>query len=200
MSTTTAVKQTDLTATARIRDAAIELFGQYGFGVGLRAIADPAGVSAALVLHHFGSKARLRRACSEHVFGLIRDTESDAVPSMWPKTWFARLAEIEWREPMLAFVMRSLESGDELGRALMRQMIDDTERCIAEAVRAGSIKASSDPEGRARYLTLTGVGGALLYRQMHDEPTDVAAVLHDYAEEMALPALELCTQGVVAET
>jgi len=33
----------DLTAAARIRDAAIEQFGVHGFGVGLRAIAETAG-------------------------------------------------------------------------------------------------------------------------------------------------------------
>ncbi len=37
----------DLTATARIRDAAIEQFGEHGFGVGVRAIAKAAGVSPA---------------------------------------------------------------------------------------------------------------------------------------------------------
>ena len=33
----------DLTAAARIRDAAIEQFGEHGFGVGLRSIAEAAG-------------------------------------------------------------------------------------------------------------------------------------------------------------
>jgi TetR/AcrR family transcriptional regulator, regulator of cefoperazone and chloramphenicol sensitivity len=51
----------DLTAAARIRDAAIEQFGEHGFGTGLRAIAEAAGVSAALVIHHFGSKQGLRQ-------------------------------------------------------------------------------------------------------------------------------------------
>ena len=46
----------DRTAVARIRDAAIDQWGQHGFNVGLRSIAEAAGVSAALVIHHFGSK------------------------------------------------------------------------------------------------------------------------------------------------
>ncbi len=57
----------DLTAAARIRDAAIEQFGDQGFGVGLRSIAEAAGVSAALVIHHFGSKDGLRQACDDFV-------------------------------------------------------------------------------------------------------------------------------------
>ncbi len=34
------VRSVDMTATARIRDAAIEQFGQHDFGVSLRAIAE----------------------------------------------------------------------------------------------------------------------------------------------------------------
>ena len=50
----------DLTARARIRDAAIECFARQGFAVSVRAIAAHAGVSPGLVIHHFGSKAGLR--------------------------------------------------------------------------------------------------------------------------------------------
>lgn len=37
------MRSADLTAHARIREAAIEQFGRHGFGVGLRAIAEAAG-------------------------------------------------------------------------------------------------------------------------------------------------------------
>ncbi|MEX1037720.1 MAG: helix-turn-helix domain-containing protein, partial [Acidimicrobiia bacterium] len=47
----------DLTAEARIRDAALARFPRDGFeGTTMRAIAEDAGVSAALVVHHYGSK------------------------------------------------------------------------------------------------------------------------------------------------
>ena len=39
---------------ARIRDAAVLRYGRDGFRVGLRVVAQDAGVSAALILHHFG--------------------------------------------------------------------------------------------------------------------------------------------------
>ena len=66
----------DRTAIARIRDAAIEQFGQHGFNVGLRAIAEAAGVSAALVIHHFGSKEGLRKACDDYIAEEIRGAKS----------------------------------------------------------------------------------------------------------------------------
>jgi AcrR family transcriptional regulator len=53
----------DLTAKARIRNAALDLYAQYGEdGVSLRAIAAAAGVTLGVVQHHFKSKAGLRDA------------------------------------------------------------------------------------------------------------------------------------------
>src|SRR6202167_5153514 len=89
------MRSADLTAAARIRDAAIQQFGQHGFGVGLRAIAEAAGVSAALVIHHFGSKEGLRKACDDFVAEEIRSDKSEAMRSADPGTWFAAMAEIE---------------------------------------------------------------------------------------------------------
>ena len=57
----------DLTARARIRDAAIDLFAERGFGQAtVRDIAQAAGVSSGLLRHHFGSKDGLREACDEY--------------------------------------------------------------------------------------------------------------------------------------
>jgi AcrR family transcriptional regulator len=57
----------DLTARARIRDAAITLFAERGIGPAtIRDIAQAAGVSSGLVRHHFGSKEGLRRACDDY--------------------------------------------------------------------------------------------------------------------------------------
>jgi AcrR family transcriptional regulator len=193
------VRSTDLTAPARIRDAAIEQFGRHGFDTGLRTIADAAGVSAALVIHHFGSKEGLRQACDQYVGEMIRESKTEALQSMSPATWFAELAEIESYAPVMAYLMRSLQSGGELGRMLMRQMIDNAEGYVEDAVRAGNIKPSRDPKARAKFLAMIGGGGFLLYLQMHDTPTDMAAVLRDYGDEMILPALELYTYGLMTD-
>ena len=85
----------DRTTIARIRDTAIEQFGQHGFNVGLRAIGEAAGVSAALVIHHFGSKEGLRKACDDYIAEEIRSEKSASIQSTDPATWFAQMAEID---------------------------------------------------------------------------------------------------------
>ncbi|MGB9221827.1 TetR family transcriptional regulator [Mycobacterium sp.] len=193
------MRSADLTATARIRDAAIEQFGQHGFGVGLRAIAEAAGVSAALVIHHFGSKEALRKACDDYIAEEIRSGKTEAMQSTDPASWFAQMAEIESYAPLMAYLVRSMQTGGELARTLWQKMTDDAEAYLDDGVKTGLLKPSRDPHARARYLSITGGGGFLLYIQMHATPTDLRAVLRDYARDMILPALELYTEGLMVD-
>ena len=190
----------DLTATARIRDAAIEQFGEHGFDVGLRVIAKAAGVSAALVIHHFGSKDGLRKACDDFVAESVRAAKSETIQSTDPASWLAQLADIESFAPLMAYLVRSMQSGGELAKMLWRNMIDNVEQYMDEGVRAGTVKASRNPKARAKFLAMAGGGSFLLYLQMHDNPGDMRTVLHDYAQDMVLPALEVYTHGLMTDS
>lgn len=190
----------DLTATARIRDAAVEQFGQHGFDVGLRVIAKAAGVSPALVIHHFGSKDGLRTACDDYVAESIRNAKSESLRHSDPASWFAQLADIESFAPLMAYLVRTMQTGGELAKSLWRNMFDNAEQYMDEGVRAGSITPSPDPKARARYLAMAGGGAFLLYLQLHDDPTNLRAVLHDYTQDMVLPALEVYTRGLMTDS
>lgn len=190
----------DLTATARIRDSAIEQFGEHGFDVGLRAIATAAGVSAALVIHHFGSKDGLRAACDAYIAEFVKTTKTESLQSADPATWFAQMAEIESYAPMMAYLVRSMQTGGDLAKSLWRTMIDNAEEYLEEGVRAGTVKPSPDPKARAKFLAMSGGGGFLLYIQLHDNPRDLRAVLHDYAQDMVLPALEVYSEGLLSDS
>jgi hypothetical protein len=117
-----------------------------------------------------------------------------------PAAWFAAMAEIEEYAPLMAYLVRSMQSGGELAKTLWRTMIDNAESYLDEGVRTGILKASRDPAARAKYLAITGGGGFLLYLQMHQTPTDLRAVLRDYAADMVLPALELYTDGLMTDS
>lgn len=191
----------DLTAVARIRDAAVDQVGQHGFTVGLRAIAQAAGVSAALVIHHFGSKEGLLKACDEYVAEEIRKAKRESLTSAAdPASWLSQVAEIDSYAAMTAYLIRSLQSGSDLAKQFWQQMVDNAEEYLEEGVRAGTLKPSRDPKARARFLGINNGGGLLLYLQMHENPSDVRAVLRDYAEDMMLPALELYSNGLMADS
>ncbi|MBH0776395.1 TetR/AcrR family transcriptional regulator [Nocardia bovistercoris] len=192
----------DLTTTARIRDAAIDVFGENGFQVGVRAIATAAGVSPGLVNHHFGSKEGLRAACDERVLEIIRVEKSKAIDAPGPTGMINALAEIEVYAPVVAYMLRSFQAGGALAESLLEHMIDDAEKYTQHAVATGRIKPSRDPAARARYLVLCNVGAMNLYiqmRQQREGKLNYRKVIRDLAEETTFPALELYTQGMLTD-
>ncbi|EUA65317.1 bacterial regulatory s, tetR family protein [Mycobacteroides abscessus 1948] len=108
----------DLTAAARIRDAAIKLWGEQGNGASVRAIADAAGVSPALVIHHYGSKDGLRQAVDDYLLAYIRSEKSRTITSNDPQVWLDAIDEIETFAPMVRYLLHSVQSGGEPGPRL----------------------------------------------------------------------------------
>ena len=149
----------DLTATARIRDSAIEQFGEHGFDVGLRAIATAAGVSAALVIHHFGSKDGLREACDTHVFDELLKFKEEALekghadPGFVP-TFDAR--QLLFRR----YLGRAMIDGSEAAAAQFVEIVDSTERYFAEA-------GLDVPDPRGVGAALAAMTGGLMILQDH---------------------------------
>jgi TetR/AcrR family transcriptional regulator, regulator of cefoperazone and chloramphenicol sensitivity len=82
----------DLTARARIRDAALTLFADRGIAAAtVRDIAQAAGVSSGLLRHHFGSKEGLRDACDEFALNQLtalglQFTETSVLGRITPDT------------------------------------------------------------------------------------------------------------------
>ncbi|MGV9331676.1 TetR family transcriptional regulator [Nocardia sp. NPDC003726] len=194
----------DLTTAARIRDTAIEVFGEHGFQVGVRKIAAAAGVSPGLVNHHFGSKDGLRAACDDRVLQLIRDEKVKAITASSVKAGMLdALAEIESYAPLVAYMVRSLQAGGPMAESLFEHMAADAEGYIEKAVEAGTIKPSRDPAARARYLMLLNVGATMLYMQMRqhrDEKIDYRKAIRELSEELTPPALEFYTQGLLTDS
>ncbi|MEU1546610.1 TetR family transcriptional regulator [Nocardia sp. NPDC005745] len=193
----------DLTTAARIRDTAIEVFGEHGFQVGVRKIAAAAGVSPGLVNHHFGSKDGLRAACDDRVLQLIRDEKVKAITASSMKAGMLdALAEVESYAPLVAYMVRSLQAGGPMAESLFEHMAADAEGYLEKAVEAGRVKPSRDPAARARYLMMLNVGATMLYMQMRqhrDEKIDYRKAIRELTEELTPPALEFYTQGLITD-
>ncbi|MFF2083089.1 TetR family transcriptional regulator [Nocardia sp. NPDC058176] len=202
-SQTPATPTADLTTAARIREAAIDLFGEQGFGVGVRAIATAAGVSPGLVNHHFGSKDGLRAACDARVLEIIRDEKLRAVSTPGPGAMLASVADIERYAPVAAYLMRSFQAGGALAEALVEHMVADAIEYQQVGVESGHLRPSRDPAARARYLVLCHIGAmnlALQLRRQREGELDYRAAMRDFADEMLMPAFELYTYGLLTDS
>lgn len=192
--------QHDRRGVERIRDAAIVLFGQKGVnGTSLKAVAAEAGVSQALVIHHFGSKDGLHRACDAHVTELMRTNKEAAVaqgPHMDP---FEAFRMIDNSRPLVLYLARTLSEGGPHVARLIDDMITDAEVYTAEAERSGFIKPSVTPRERITVLILWSLGALVLHEQVHRLlgvdflAEDLSPA--DYAPYMR-PIIELYSQGL----
>lgn len=183
----------------RIRDAAVIRFGTDGFSVGLRAIAADAGVTAGLIIHHFGSKDGLRSACDEHIRDLLWEHKRSATTSRFLSA--PAPGEIAELAPALRYMMRSFQAGGEFARSMMDRLVEDTEGYLAEGVDAGMFRPSGSPASRARYLAYQAVGGMLVWHLLHAAPEqpDFAAEVATYMEAMTPGSLELFAQGLLVD-
>jgi AcrR family transcriptional regulator len=172
-----------MTSRAVIRDEALRLFAAHGPDVvSLRRVAAEAGVSPALVAHHFGSKAGLRQAVDAHVtavFDALFDTllatlngadwDSPAVSASFTE---ALLSQLPADSPVPAYLRQLLLSGDATGRALFSRWFGLTERVIDRLTAAGVVRPSDDPSVRAAFLMVND----LAVLMMRDHVTAVLGV------------------------
>lgn len=192
----------DLTAQARIRDTAIEVFARDGFSASIRAIAESAVVSPGLVIHHFGSKEGLRRACDDHVREVVRESKLRSAAQLTPAALLHQLARLDDYRAVVSYLVRALNRGGELARHLVTGMVEDAVEYLRAGVDSGSIRPSPDESARARALVINALGGLVLFMTvLSDEfPSDTAAAFDDYVGEMTGPLLELYSAPLLTST
>ncbi len=200
----------DLTTRARIRHAALALFGAHGFdGTSVRAIAASAGVSAALVMHHFGSKEALRAACDaaivDEIMGRKESMLSEGDLSSTMRRW---LADIDTFRPSLDYLARMIIDGGEAGQGLFDQLVDRTEAMISQGVAEGIMTAPSDLRTTAVIVASHGIMPLLLERHigralggtgLGGTGLSGSGLSLDVVRRLTLPTLELYTHGLYAD-
>ena len=109
------MRDEDLTARARLRDAGIALIAEGGTrALTARAVSERAGVSQGLVRHHFGSMAGLLQACDEHVAEEIRSGKRDAID---PSSGFDPTSKMFWKtDPMTCGKTHALKTASVLAQ------------------------------------------------------------------------------------
>ena len=190
----------DLTARARIRDAAIECFAEEGFEAGLRTIAVRAGVSPGLITHHFGSKAALRAECDVEVLRQYRAMKSDGVARPSAHLLEALTAP-GTSATLLVYLLRAILAGGRSAKDFLDHLIDDARAVMAEGVAVGLVRPSRDEESRLRYLTYQTMGALVVQfvTMPAGTPEQFVASLRAGQQDTILPILELFTEGLLAD-
>jgi AcrR family transcriptional regulator len=155
----------DLTARARIRDAAMVHFGEHGFErTTIRGIAETAQVSPGLIRHHFGAKQGLREACDAHLVKLIRQladqTQADRGLEDGNPIAAARAA----MGPYEGYLARALVEGG--AAPLFDEMVELGAQWLAAADRDRTDPPAADAKVRAAVTTAMALSITLLHKHI----------------------------------
>ncbi len=153
----------DLTARARIRDAAIALFAEHGIeATSIRDIATRAGVSGGLIRHHFGSKAGLRRTCDVYVLDRFMQIKQAAmrVGRLASDPFLTSIEPdflLYWR-----YFAQSLLDGSPAADGILAELVDLAQRWIEEHGSGGI----TNPRSYAVLLVATELGALVMREQI----------------------------------
>jgi AcrR family transcriptional regulator len=197
----------DRTARAKIRDAAITRFAVDGIAdATVRGIAAAAGVSAGLVIHHFGTMDNLRHACDEYVAEIIRRNKRAAMAQGPALDVAAAMRRARQDIPLNRYLARSLADGSPAVAELIDDLVSDAVDYMDEGVRAGSLRPTAYPYERAAVLTIWTLGALVLHEHLErllgvdltGDPAEMAEA-GAYASYVG-PILEMFTEGLVTES
>lgn len=181
----------DVNSREKILEVAEALYARRGFaGVGMREVAEAAGLGKSSLFHHFRSKVQLYLAVLERVLGRLDDRLGSALSQPVPPAekldrWIDVTIDTFAEQPASArILLRALFEDDEFdgtdwpeGQAVDRRLssvLEGVSRLLNEGMREGAFRKASTPHvlqtliGAAIYHFASGelgetlLGGSLL--------------------------------------
>jgi AcrR family transcriptional regulator len=199
----------DLTARARIRDAALQHFADEGFArATIRDIARTAGVSPGLVRHHFGSKEALRDACDAYVAEALRVVNDDSLAASRDGDLGLAAVSRQGLRPYQGYLSRALVDGSPSVAGLFDDMVAMGEQWLVRDDENRTDPPLADRTTRSALIAAMALGIPLLHQHISravgvDIRSDegdrrvAMALLDIYSHPMVTPELAATARDVV---
>jgi len=193
----------DLTARARIIDAAVAVFAEQGASASMRAIAAAAGVSPGLITHHFGTKEALKAECDERVLDTYTDMNmagiADPIGSM-DVLEETDPEQVRHMETLTQYVMRAFLDGGPTAQQFYGRFLSRIRDIMTAAAASGMVRQICADETYVRYLAASNLGFMLV--QFVTDPPETSGGF--YRHLMTHPALmeamiDVLTSGVFTD-
>lgn len=175
----------DLTAKARIRNAALDLFAEHGVdATSLRTVASAAGVTVGLIVHHYGTKEALREtvelAIVERFAEAIASVPIDGRPAAEVVAARDRaVAEMLAASPAVVdYLRRAILDGGGERRDLVSRLSELTAQQVHD-LRAAGLASTKHTVGEQVVTIMVRQLGQLFLQPLVDRIAD------EFAEELA---------------
>ena len=147
----------------------------------MRAIAEDAGVSPALVVHHYGSKEGLRKACDAYVVDRIRTVKGEVIESDSLTDPSAIAGGFQIAEPLMRYLGWALTTGSDDAASLFDELVDESVRLTELAEEHGAMVAGPDVRTRSALMLSMQMGSLVLQdhlrRYLDIDPLSVEGVM-----------------------
>lgn len=180
------VQPDDLTARARIREAALDLFARDGVAAtSMRSVAAKAGVSPSLVVHHFGTKSGVRNAVDEAVLTAFESALAAVDLTGTPEEVSDALNQaisgiIGGDQAVRDYLGRSFFEATEASQRLFDALVEMIQQGLERLEARGVVRSGTDTVWRAYSVLFLAIGAILLSRQLEarlgQDPFDPALV------------------------
>jgi len=149
----------DLTARARIRNAALRHFTEHGFDrATIRDIARAAGVSPGLVRHHFGSKDELRKACDAYALEALHAYVERAMTDEGLNDPAIVAEARDPLHPYQRYLARALIDESEAAAQIFDEMVAMTEQLLQRIDKQRSDPPIADLRTRSALMVAMALG------------------------------------------
>jgi len=193
----------DLTARARIIDAAVAVFAEQGASASMRAIAAAAGVSPGLITHHFGTKEALKAECDERVLDTLTDMNMAGIAD--PMASMDVLDEkdpdqVYRMETTTQYMMRAFLDGGPTAQQFYGRFLARIRDIMQAAAASGMVRAVCADETYVRYLAAANLGFMLV--QFVTNPPDTTGGFYRHLmmrPELMGAMIDVLTNGVFTD-
>ncbi|HEY2766705.1 MAG TPA: TetR/AcrR family transcriptional regulator [Solirubrobacteraceae bacterium] len=165
------VSDEDLTAVARVRNAALEGFARDGVAAtSIRDVAKAAKVSTGLVQHHFKTKADLERAVNEYVVRIaaeayegFQESTADSTTDELLRAMGDRITDVvrEHRSALL-YVIRSAARGEDAGLNIFDAFMAIIDAQVQRLADEGALREDVDRLWVGLHVVIFNLGTVLL--------------------------------------
>jgi AcrR family transcriptional regulator len=164
------VAASDLTAAARIRNAALAAFAEHGvLATSIRDVAAAAQVSPGLVQHHFGTKSGLRDAVNEYVVEIASEAfaelpEGGSADDIQQQLGDRITSFVRDHPTELRYVARSIADGDQAAVQIFNAFVEIARGLWERLAERGLLRPDADLTWTPLHVVVLNLG-TVLFRE-----------------------------------
>jgi len=180
----------------RLVEVATALFAKDGFqSTSLRAIAKEAGVSPALLVHHFGSRDQLIETCITETLGELVGTKMDMIARPLSESLDEWRSDLGQNVVKLDFFRQVMLFGGKNATILFDRMVKEAKQMLLAEIESGNMRKVQNPDDTALVMTMHGLAPLILKEQV-DSTLGGSFFNPEVGVRLAAASLEIYTRGI----